>query len=262
MPAHYPHLTGQSPSGPDADSCITECTTPDVRAVLVYKLLPADYIRTQGLPCQIIRIAACDPPQPYRLHVLARDILTGQGVEAVYFEDHEIPWCMSLRIPSEVVIDMFVGALLGTAMHSSMAIDAWSQRSKGSVMIWIARFALKDLIWSTVMHLTDTVDGDRLITTSDLPVRPFVPPELQKLSTTKVTAAALREGYHMVLTDYPCKIIQVNRRISTQGEAGPGCVTVAGKASFTGDEHEEEFRIRDMVVVIKYRIDAGAQSWL
>ena len=40
--AHYPYLTGQTPSGPDADSCITECTTPDVRAVLVYELLPAD----------------------------------------------------------------------------------------------------------------------------------------------------------------------------------------------------------------------------
>ena len=147
-------------------------------------------------------------------------------------------------------------------MHSSMAMDAWSQRSKDSVMIWIARFASKDSIWSTVMHLTDTVDGDRLITTSDLPVGPFVPPELQKLATTKVTAAALREEDHMVLTGYPCKITQVNRRISTRGEAGPGCVTVAGKDYFTGDEHEEEFGIRDMVVVNRYRIDAGAQSWL
>ena len=113
--AHYPHLTGQTPSGPDADSCITEFTTPDVRAVLVYELLPADYTRIQGLPYQIIRIAACDPSQPYRLHVLARDILTGQRVEAVYFEDHEIPGCMSLPIPSEAVIDMFVCALAGNS---------------------------------------------------------------------------------------------------------------------------------------------------
>ena len=105
----------QIPSGPDADSCITEYTTPDVRAVLVYELLPADYIRIQGLPCQIIRIAACKPPQLYRLYVLARDILTGQRVEAVYFEDHEILWCMSLPIPSEAFVDIFVGALAGNS---------------------------------------------------------------------------------------------------------------------------------------------------
>ena len=92
--AHYPHLIGQIPSGPDADSCITEYTTPDVRAVLVYELLPADYIR---------------------LHILARDILTGQRVEAVYFEDHEILWCMSLPIPSEAFVDIFVGALAGNS---------------------------------------------------------------------------------------------------------------------------------------------------
>lgn len=65
------------------------------------------------------------------------------------------------------------------------------------------------------MHLADTIDGDRLITTSDLSVGPLVPPELQKLATTKVIAAALREGYHMVLIGYPCKITQVNRRISS-----------------------------------------------
>ena len=112
------------------------------------------------------------------------------------------------------------------------------------------------------MHLADTIDGDRLITTSDLPVGPLVPPELQKLATTKVITAALREGYHMVLIRYPCKITQVNRRISTWGEAAPGCVTVAGKDYFTDNEHEEEFGIRDMVVVNRYRIDASAQSWL
>ena len=73
-----------------------------------------------------------------------------------------------------------------------------------------------------------------------------MPPELQKLATTKVTATALREEYHMVLTGYPCKVTEVNRRISTWGEAGLGCVTVAGKDYFTGDEHEEEFGIRDV----------------
>lgn len=45
--AHHPLLTGKTPSGADADSCATECTTPDVKAVLVYEFLPADYIRIQ-----------------------------------------------------------------------------------------------------------------------------------------------------------------------------------------------------------------------
>lgn len=36
---------------------------------------------------------------------------------------------------------------------------------------------------------------------------------------------------------------------------------MAGKDYFTDDEHEEEFRIRDMVVVNRYRIDASAQNW-
>lgn len=104
-----------------------------------------------------------------------------------------------------------------------------------------------------------TLGGTTVVRMSDLPLGPFAPPELAKLSNTKVAAAALWKGYHIVLKGIPCEIVHVWRTDRWCPEVDRrNKIRVVGREVFTGRELESELDMTAILTVGRFGMDVGA----
>ena len=125
-----------------------------------------------------------------------------------------------------------------------------------------SKFWLVGMDLTTGCERTQTFEGEALVRISQLPLGVFVPPGFLKSMPTIIMAAALCEGYYMVIKNSPCGISHVDRPARPCPEVCLKCMKVVGRDQFTGKKKKMEPSMKTLIGVGRHGIDTGGQEWL
>lgn len=230
---------------------------PEIRTVPVTKLRSFDYIMIGGRSFQVTHVPTIDARRPPRttVHLLFKDSIT-QAIKGGVYPSDFMTAASHVPVPQEAVRQVSVGTLCKNdyaLIEDRACLIRNVARSDAlpdvTAQVWVSGIDIVDGKFGTGIY-----EAKRLVTMCNLPLGPLMPRQLLKMAPTEVTAAALSEGYHVVIQGHACTITYSQRLEST--------MKVVGRVLYTRKELEIEPGMTILVRIGRHGIDAGAQCWL